>query len=80
MVIGQLWKSASGSLGLALANPSTQTVSIAATLRIDGHTHLRAAGGTLVDGVEMHSTDTHLRVGKTLPPLSATVVEVTKLP
>ena len=45
-VIGQLWMASNqnGSLGLAVANPTNETVSVAAALRVDGHTHLVAGG------------------------------------
>ena len=78
MVVGQLWQSAGGNLGLALANPSTKMVTIAVALRVDGHSHLRAGSVALVDGVEsvVDAGDTHLRIIHTLEPLSATLMEV----
>ena len=76
-VIGQVWMANDGSLGLALANPSSNaTVSVTAKLRVDGHTHLTADGGALVDGVPVTVGPTHLEITKSMPPLSAAVVHV----
>ena len=75
-VIGQLWMDNEGTLGLALANPTNETVSVAAALRVDGHTQLAARGHALVDGEPARVGETHLRLARTLQPLSACVVSV----
>ena len=43
-VLAQLWMDGQGGLGLAMANPTNETVSVAAAVRVDGHTRLAAGG------------------------------------
>ena len=78
-MIGQVWMASDGSLGLVLANPSNETVALAAAVRVDGHTHLKASGRALVDGVSVPVGEKHLETARTMPPLSAAVIQIQKL-
>ena len=65
-----------GSLGLALANPTNRSQTVAAALRVDGHTHMRPRGVVLVDGRAVQVDQMHLKLSQSLPPASAVIVRI----
>ena len=76
LVIAHVWMSQSGSLGLAITNPSRLTVNVVAKLRVDGYTHLQPEGRALVNGIATNVGRSFLEIKKIMPPLSAQVVNI----